>query len=123
MEHIGLDLGKRESQLAVITEDGELIDQRIRTEPHRLREVFGDRPKAKVLIEASTESEWVARSLEALGHEVVVADTNYAPMYAERTRRVKTDRRDAWALARACKAGTYRHADRTSTARASCRRT
>jgi transposase len=37
----------------------------------------------------------VARCLEALGHEVIVADPNFAPMYATRTRKVKTDRRDA----------------------------
>src|SRR3990172_283108 len=36
---------------------------------------------------------------EALGHEVIVADPNFAPMYATRTRKVKTDRRDARALA------------------------
>ena len=68
-------------------------------------------------MEASTESEWVARCLEDLGHEVIVADPNYAPMYAQRTRRVKTDRRDAHALAHACRAGTYRPAHRTSTER------
>jgi len=79
--------------------------------------VFGRRPKAKIIVEASTESEWVARCLEDLGHEVIVADPNYAPMYAQRTRRVKTDRRDAHALAHAGKAGTYRPAHRTSTER------
>jgi len=61
--------------------------------------VFAERPTARILIEASTESEWVAQCLEALGHEVIVADPNYAPMYAQRSRRVKTDRRDAEALA------------------------
>jgi transposase len=40
------------------------------------------------VIEASTDSEWVARCLEALGHEVIVADPNFAPMYATRTRKV-----------------------------------
>ena len=117
MDHVGMDLGKRESQLAILTEDGELINMRIRTERHRLVEMFGRRPKAKIIVEASTESEWVARCLEDLGHEVIVADPNYAPMYAQRTRRVKTDRRDAHALAHACKAGTYRPAHRTSTER------
>src|SRR5260370_8384306 len=38
-------------------------------------------------------------------------------MYAQRTGRVKTDRRDAQALAHACRAGTYRPAHRTSTER------
>jgi transposase len=70
-----------------------------------------------VLLAASTESEWVARGLEELGHEVVVADPNFAPMYATRSRRVKTDKRDARTLAEACKLGAYRPAHRTSEAR------
>ena len=43
---------------------------------------MGVRPPARILIEASTESEWVARCLEAQEHEVIVADPHYAPMYA-----------------------------------------
>ena len=43
-----------------------------------------------------------------------MADPNYAPMYAQRSRRVKTDRRDAEALALACRLGAYRPAHRTS---------
>jgi hypothetical protein len=34
-------------------------------------------------------SEWVARCLETLGHEVIVADPNFAPMYAHRNRKIK----------------------------------
>jgi hypothetical protein len=44
----------------------------------RFAEVLGTRPRARILLEAATESEWVARCLEALGHEVVVADPNFA---------------------------------------------
>src|ERR1700682_2241604 len=40
----------------------------------------------KVLLESSTESEWAARALEELGHEVIVADPNFAPMYATRNK-------------------------------------
>src|SRR3972149_6520111 len=73
------------------------------TRPRRGRELcaagLGERPRARIVIEASTDSEWVARCLEGLGHEVVVADPNFAPMYATRTRKVKTDRRDARAPA------------------------
>ena len=76
--------------------------------------MLGSRPRARILIEASTESEWVARCLEDLGIEVIVADPNYAPMYATRSRRVKTDRRDAQALMDACRLGAYRPAHRTS---------
>jgi transposase len=78
--------------------------------------VLGGRPRARILLEASTESEWVARHLEGLGHEVIVADPNFAPMYATRSRRVKTDRRDARTLAEACRLGAFRRAHRTSVA-------
>ena len=114
MEHVGMDLGKKESQIAILTEAGKLVEKRMRTERERLRQFFADRPKARILMEASTISEWVARVLEELGHEVVVADPNYAPMYAQRSRRVKTDKRDAMAPADACKLGAYRLAHRTS---------
>jgi transposase len=49
-----------------------------------------------------------------LGHDVLVADPNFAPMYATRIRKVKTDRRDARALAEACVLGAYRPAHRLS---------
>ena len=117
MEHIGIDVHKNQSQICALTSDGELIEKRINTERGRFATVFGSRPRARILIEASTESEWVARCLENLGHEVIVADPNYAPMYGHRTRRIKTDRRDARALAEACRNGIYRPAHRTSDGR------
>jgi transposase len=76
--------------------------------------MLGSRPPARILIESSTESEWVARFLEELGHEVIVADPGFAPMYATRSRKVKTDKRDARTLAEACRHGAYRSAHRTS---------
>ncbi len=60
------------------------------------------------------ESEWVARHLESLGHEVIVADPNFAPMYASRNRNVKTDKRDARALCDACHLGAFRLSHRSS---------
>jgi transposase len=114
MDHIGIDVHTRESQICILAEGGELIEQRIRTEPERFAAVLGQRPRARILIEASTDSEWVARCLEGLGHEVIVADPNFASMYATRTRKIKTDRRDARALADANLLGAYRPAHRLS---------
>jgi transposase len=114
MDFIGFDLGKVSSQICILTEDGELIERRIRTNRDHFNELLGSRPSARILIETSTESEWVARHLEGLGHEVVIADTNFAPMYATRSRKVKTDKRDARTLAEACRLGAYRPAHRTS---------
>src|SRR5215207_5213668 len=117
MDIIGIDLHKRESQLCTLGADGGVTEQRIVTSRERFTAVFGNREPARILLEASTESEWVAQHLEALGHEVIVADPNYAPMYATRSRRVKTDKRDARTLAEALTLGAYRRAHRVSAAR------
>src|SRR5947207_1194200 len=106
MDTIGVDLHKRETQLCIGQADGSITEQRIVTSRERFTAVLGHRPPARILVEASTESEWVACHLESLGHEVIVADPNYAPMYATRARRVKTDRRDARTLMEACWAVT-----------------
>ena len=116
MDHIGIDVHKASTQVCIQGADGELQEFRIPTTRDRLIETFGAMAPGKVLLEASTESEWVARCLERVGHEVVVADPGFAPMYATRSRKVKTDRRDARCLAEACQLGAYRAAHRTSDA-------
>jgi transposase len=114
MQHIGIDLAKTASQVCILTEEGELIERRLPTTRDHLARLLATTAPARILLEASTESEWVARYLESLGHEVIVADPNFAPMYATRSRRVKTDKRDARALCEACRLGAYRSAHRTS---------
>ncbi len=113
MDHVGIDVHKKESQVCILTAEGEVLETRIATRRERFAEVLKGRV-GKVLIESSTESEWVARCLEELGQEVIVADPNFAPMYGMRSRRVKTDLRDARALAEACRSGVYRSAYRRS---------
>jgi len=114
VEHVGIDLHRMESQICVLQGQGEVIERRVRTDRESLERALRPHRGARVLLEAATESEWVARWLESLGHEVVVADPNYAPMYAYRSRRVKTDRRDARTLAEALRVGAYRPAHRVS---------
>jgi transposase len=77
----------------------------------------------RILLESATESEWVAQCLESCGHEAVVADPNFLPMYGMRSRKVKTDRRDVAALAEACRTGTYRLAHRVPAGTRDLRRT
>jgi hypothetical protein len=67
VEYGAIDLHKRESQVRIVTADGEIIDRRILTTRDRLTAIFGGRARMRILIEASTESEWVARHLESLG--------------------------------------------------------
>jgi len=117
MEYGAIDLHMRRSEIRIETEDGMLVlARRIDTTRHAFEQVYGGRPRMRILLESSTESEWVAQCLEALGHEVIVADPNYLPMYGQRSRRVKTDKRDVAALTTACRQGTYRRASRVSAA-------
>ena len=120
MDHVGIDVHKEESEICVLTAAGEVQCQRIRTRREAFVAVFAGRARVRIVIEASTESEWVAQCLETLAHEVIVADPGYAPMYPKR-RRIKTDRRDAEALAVACRQGTYRSVHRVSSARRAIR--
>jgi transposase len=122
MEYIGIDVHQRESQVCIVDEDGHvLLERRVRTRGERFAALLEGRGRARVVLEASTESEWVAQALETLGYEVIVADPNFAPMYATRSRRVKTDRRDARTLADSCRLGAYRATLRTSAAQRTVR--
>ena len=67
MEYGAIDLHKKESQIRIVTASGEMLDQRIATTRERLTTVFGCRGRMRILVEASTESEWVAQHLEQLG--------------------------------------------------------
>ena len=40
MDHIGMDVHKKESQLCILTETGELIERRVRSEPARFAAVL-----------------------------------------------------------------------------------
>jgi hypothetical protein len=111
MDHNGIDVHKRESQIYILAQGGEVIEQRIRTEAERFAAVRGTWPRARILMEASTDSEWVAGRLEASATRSS-SPTRTSRMYATRSRKVKTDRRDARALAEACLLGAYRPAHR-----------
>ena len=123
MEYGAIDLHTKESEIRIIEAGGGVVlERRIATTRERLTAVFGSRPPMRVLLESGTGSEWVAQHLEGFGHEVVVADPNYTPMYGSRTRRIKTDRRDVAALAEANRRGVYRRAHRVSAAQRDIRR-
>jgi len=117
MEYGAIDLHMRRSEIRIEDEDGRVVvARRIDTTREQFEQVFAGRPRLRILIESATESEWVAQCLERVGHEVIVVDPNYLPMYGQRNRRVKTDKRDVAALTAACRTGTYRPASRVSAA-------
>jgi transposase len=113
MQYGAIDLHRRSSVICLANADGSYEEQTIGTGRATLMAFFARRAPCRIVIESATESEWVARVLEELGHEVVVASPGYALMYATRSKRVKTDRRDARALCDACRLGTYLPSHRT----------
>jgi len=113
VDYAAIDLGRPYS-LVCFDENGRKAHRRFRLSRAGLDRWFKDRPSCRVLMESGTESEWVAQHLEGLGHEVVVGDPNYAPMYGERSRRIKTDTRDVDALYEANRLGIFRPAHRRS---------
>jgi transposase len=124
MEYGAIDLHTRRSHVRILDEDGAIVlERRIDTTRAELTRLFGSRPRLRVLVESGTDSEWVAQCLEGCGHDVIVADPNYLPMYGARRRRVKTDRRDVASLADACRQGFYRRAHRVSAGQRTVRQT
>src|SRR5712691_9547517 len=96
---MGLDLGDRYSQVCVLDEQGEVLEQaRLRTTSAALQQRFAALPPLRVALEVGTHSPWVSRLLASCGHEVVIASGQGIPTI-QRCRR-KTDQSDAEALAR-----------------------
>jgi transposase len=50
MDHIGIDVHKRESQICILAEGGELGEQRICTDADRFAAVLGGRPRARIVM-------------------------------------------------------------------------
>lgn len=116
MVYGAIDLHMRYSQIRIVDERGTILREErvLTTPPERLLRAFEGHGTMRILLEAGTESEWVAARLESAGHTVIVADPNYAPMYGEVRRKVKTDRRDVAALCEANRRGWYRATHRVS---------
>jgi len=96
---IGLDLGDRHSHFCSLDPSGEVEQQgRLRTTREALARLFEGRERCRVVLEAGSQSAWVAEQLEAWGHEVLVANPRQlAAIYAQPT---KSDAIDAETLAR-----------------------
>lgn len=123
MVYGAIDLHMRYSWIRIIDADGTVLrEQRVPTSREAFVRVFEGLGPMRILLETGTESEWVAEALEAAGHAVIVADPNFAPMYGELRRRVKTDRRDVMALAEANRRGWYRATHRASAPQREIRR-
>lgn len=98
MVHVGVDLHKRMSQIAVLAEDGELRQHRFPNDPARLETFFADLPvQTPVAIEASGTWWWLVDLLERLGHLPVLSHPKETKAIA--SARLKNDKVDAARLA------------------------
>lgn len=61
MDCIGIDVHKRDSRMCSHHSNNKGLEQRIRAERKSFAELFGKRAKARILVRAPTEGEWVAR--------------------------------------------------------------
>lgn len=104
MDHIGIDVHQKYSEICVVSEDGSVLGQaRIPTTRTSLERWFGGLEPARVVIEAGGSTSWVSRVLDELGHEVTVVDPRRVRLIAEST--MKTDAIDAEVLARLSRFG------------------
>jgi len=98
MVHVGIDLDKHSSQIAILTEDGEVMQQRLANDVTRLEEFFRDLPPhTPVAIEASGTWWWLVDLLERLGHDPILSHPKQTKAIA--AARLKNDRVDAERLA------------------------
>ena len=94
MVHVGIDLDKRSSQIAVLTEDGEIAQQRLPNDAGVLEKFFAQfPPQTPVAIEASGTWWWLVDLLEQLGHRPVLSNPKQTKAIA--AARLKNDRVDA----------------------------
>lgn len=93
MVHVGVDLHKRVSQLAVLSPDGEITQHRLTNDLPRMERFFAQLPPARVAIEASGTWWWLVDLLERLGHEPVLSHPKQTKAIA--AARLKNDRVDA----------------------------
>ena len=95
----GLDMSDRHTRMCVLGPAGDVQrEQRVRTTALALRRALGERPAARVVLEAGPRSPWVSRLVADLGHEVIVANPRRVALIARGHR--KSDRLDAEQLAR-----------------------
>jgi transposase len=101
VEHLAIDLGKRESQICLRDERGEILKES-RVDTCEIGEVLRRQSKpTRVVVETCAEAFSVADEVLEMGHEVRVVPATLAKALGVGERGIKTDRRDARALSKA----------------------
>lgn len=99
MDHVGIDVHQKYSEVCVLTARGKVKKQvQIPTTEAALGRLFRRRSRSRIVFECGPSSPWVYRLLREWGHEVVVVNPRKVRLIAEST--LKSDRIDAEILAR-----------------------
>jgi transposase len=99
MYFVGLDLGDKYSYIAILDQDGELIEEtRLPTTKASFHQRFSMLPPCRVAMEVGSHSRWASHLLNDLGHDVLVANARKLRAIYHNPR--KGDRVDAEILAR-----------------------
>lgn len=95
---IGMDIGDKYSQLHVLDEHGEFLEEtRLATTNAGVQRYFCRLDRVRVALEVGTHSRWLYRLLVEMGHEVLVANPRKLRVIFENDK--KNDRSDAQILA------------------------
>ena len=106
MHYVGMDIHKRFSQVAVLDESGEVLDQRrlSHTPAEELTNYFNQLPKdTQVIMEPTCGWNWLSDRISDLGLEIVLAHPLKVRLIAES--QIKTDKVDAVVLAQLHRTG------------------
>ena len=100
MEHIGVDLGGKESQVCVRSAEGAILEE-ARWPTRGLERFFASRPPGRVIVETCTEAFRIADAAQRHGHEVRVVAATLVRSLGVGQRGLKNDVRDARLLSEA----------------------
>lgn len=97
MRHVAIDLGGRESQVCIRSEDGSILSES-KVPTKSLPKLVTTWDTSKVILETSAEAFRVADAAAAVGHAVRVIPASLVRHLGIASRRIKNDRRDAQIL-------------------------
>lgn len=100
MEHVGIDLAAKRSNVVVMDASGEVIERRA-VPTSELPSWLRRRPPSRVVMESCTQSPAIATAAKQAGHEVAVISGHLVRQLGVGARGIKTDDRDAYVLAEA----------------------
>ena len=113
MKYAGIDLASKSSAIAIMDEQGQVLEQReVATDPEQLNRVLSRYGRVSAVVESAPLAEWICQCLEDEGHQAQIIDARAAKHLMDA--RKKTDKRDAYTLAQILRSGWFRPVHRKS---------